>query len=168
MTYCCGLFVELCPKGDDPLTPRTGYITLNITTWARFGVMTGGWFLFTLNGQSTSFPADASSWNSSACHSTFKSLRNLASVNCSRTALNHYGGGSYILKFSGFSSIPFENNLYSFDGSIPTLTYSCVGLAASAGSSALVCDINDITPSTVLLPGKLLMHPSNFLIVFEW
>ena len=77
--------IGLCPKGDDPMTPFTGYrtITISIASNRDLSSQVSGEFVFGFNGESFKFSPGQSMFNSSDCKARFESLRNIEKVNCS-------------------------------------------------------------------------------------
>jgi hypothetical protein len=140
----------MCPKGDDPITSFTDFRTITIVTSALFGVL-GGNFKFTFAGQSFSFPAKASFWLSDACEASFESLPNVESVKCVKDAIDDgFGGSTYTVQFLSFSTQPYENNIFSFDGNPLLSNFSCDTSEATPGING-TCIITD--SSVDIVPG---------------
>ena len=149
--------MRLCPKGDDPLTDFTDYRSIVIDTVALFGTL-GGFFRFTFQGQSFSFPADSDSWQAQDCQKSFETLPNVKSVKCSVTAKGSHGSTSYLVQFLSFPSFPYENNIYTNDGN-PSINFMDCDTSGVTGASHVSCTITDVAVSTI--PGTYLI-----LVVF--
>ena len=162
--------LELCPSGDDPMTPSTGYYGIAIHThgpWTHNFI--SGHFLISFNGYSIAFPALASAWNASACKSQFESLPNIVSVNCSRGEINFNGGSTYTVLFQRFSIYSTDNNLYHNDGSYSSWNITCSSMSDMMCTSMpckSVCDISSISPASSF-PGLLIYFLWRWIVVFQ-
>ena len=103
--------LRMCPKGDDPMTPRNGFFTLYIRTLRG----QSGNFKFCFQGQCFSFPALPAEWSNAACKTSFQSLPNIRQVNCTSNATGHS------IRLQNFPVNPYETNLWSHLGA-PSLT----------------------------------------------
>lgn len=147
------LVLGICPKGDDPLSVFTDYRSIKIKAKATRGIM-AGFFKFSFNGQSISFPADSRTWTTQECQNTFQMLPNVQTVQCSFAApTDHHGTTEYLIQFRAFPVLPFENNIYVNDGNPPNSAFVC-DTASVVGSDTVTCTITDVAVN--LLPGKML------------
>jgi len=141
--------IRMCPKGDDPLTPKTGYKVFTITTSATSGTLYG-YFLLLFNQYSIKIPAKASLWTESACVTSLQSIPVIGKVTCTQSAINAFGGATYTVTIKSYPLFPKDNNIFPLDGTVNTGIFGCdVSMASSNGAS---CVITDATPANTLLP----------------
>ena len=144
--------MRMCPKGDDPFTSFTNYRTITISL--RTTSMIGGNVQLWVNGQVLFFPAYWGSWSVAQCEASFATLANVASVVCShsqKNLLDSIGNVDWTIAFTKFPMVPFENNIYTNNGSLPLSTFVCHTHLITGTNPT--CTITDITVAT--LPGKL-------------
>ena len=114
----------MCPKGDDLLTPHTGHRTIKLTVNSQSKLRRlSGHFQFQFNGESFLFPPIRDNFLAADCEAAFEGLRNVKDVNCSVTADEYQN--SYVVSFLQFPVLPYENNIFSNDGSPPLSAFSC-------------------------------------------
>lgn len=140
--------ITMCPKGDDPLTPKTGYKVYTITTSTTSGTLRGN-FLLHFNKYSVSIPARASLWSASACVTALQSIPVLGTVLCTQSAINAGGGATYTVTIKSYPLYPKDNNIFPLDGTVNTGVWGCDVSMASRNSE---CVITDVTPINTLLP----------------
>ena len=141
--------IRMCPKGDDPLTPKTGYRVITLTTTASGGTL-GGNFLFYVNQHSIRIPAKASLWSADACVTAFQSIPVIGKVTCTKSADNGAGGATYTITIKSYPVYPKDNNIFPLDGTLNTGIFGCdVSMATGSNPS---CIIADATPGGTLLP----------------
>lgn len=114
--------LRLCPKGDDPLTPHTGYFTISVISFAPKG--TTGLFRFAFNGQTLLFPAG---WTAAACSAAVSNLRTVGTAICTQSSVPSNDGTTYtyLIAFHSFPVLPFENNLFTNDGTPDLSAFAC-------------------------------------------
>lgn len=145
--------IGLCAKGDDPITPSNGYRTIKIISDVQQSA--GGLLRFTFNGQSFFFPPDANKWRDAECKTSFESLPNVESVNCTSKRLNARRT-EYTVAFIKFPVEPYENNIFTNNGNPPLSVFSC-DTSMITGSRKVSCEVLDmITGDDKNLPGKLI------------
>ena len=146
---------EMCPKGNDPMTPSNGYDTVMLRTLATAGTMAGQ-FRLSFNGESFFFPATVGSWNGTQCQNSFATLPNIKSVICAHNGTDVTGGGTaYTVKLTAFPRRPYENNVYTNDGKVTARQFSC-DTTLVTGATGVVFYIEP-SPSGTSIPGKSLM-----------
>lgn len=139
---------KMCPKGDDPLTPSTGYksIRIDITTTKT----ASGNFRFAYYGQSFLIPAQIQAYGNEDCVHGFTSMQNIEQVSCNVTRHSTYSA-TYFVQFISFPLHPYEDNLYFHTGN-PSM--ALLGCDPSAVTDRRVsCHLVDMTPSNVTIPG---------------
>ena len=141
--------VKMCPKGDDPLTPKTGYKVITITTTASGGTL-DGYFLLRFNQYSVRIPAKASEWTEAGCVESFQSLPVIGKVTCTKSVDNAYGGATYTVTIKSYPLFPKDNNIFPLDGTVNTGILGCDASMVSGSSPR--CIITDSTPANTLLP----------------
>jgi hypothetical protein len=143
--YLMCLLIGLCPKGDDPFTPYTDYPTLTVTTGTA-GTLTSGYFKFIFNGESFLFPANADSFTSSECTAKLVGLKNVGTATCTRGSVSISGGATYTMTLTSFPSRPYENNLFSNDGTPDDSSFYCdtSRVVASGGDASCTISVNPI------------------------
>ena len=141
--------IESCPKGDDPLTPIGDYRTITITTSATSGTF-GGTFKLTFNGDSFNFPADPSSWDSTACEASFAGLLNVKRVSCSTPVTSGTAYAQYTVQFVEWPILPVDTNIYENDGNPAATAFVCDPYSVS-GTVDATCTIADVSANN--LPG---------------
>lgn len=153
----------LCPKGDDQLTPSTGYRTITITlhTQQKWTKISGN-FLFQFNGESFLFPGGANAFNAIACKNAFENLHNIAEVDCSLSGIDDYRV-TYTVKLKKFPVIPYETNIFTHNGNPTLSSFSCnTDLINKVNpTDHLTCSINEINTEKIY-PGKW------FFLLFLW
>jgi hypothetical protein len=97
--------MRLCPKGDDPFSEYTDYRTITVTTGGTSGTIAGN-MKFTFNGEYFYFTASATSWDASACETSFESLKNVKDVSCTQGTVDGNDGALYMIEFGSFPLIP--------------------------------------------------------------
>lgn len=114
----------LCPKGDDPMTPSTGYrtITLNVNSLDVLSGVSGN-LLFHFNGQSFWFPVGAAAFDAYQCELAFQNLRNIYDVVCSMT--HDLFNIVYTIELRSFPVLPYETSIYTNDGNPPLESFAC-------------------------------------------
>jgi hypothetical protein len=121
-------FLEICPKGDDPLTQSAVARVLTFTTtvgvWGRLESVKGS-FIFSFNGQSFSFPPAATHFSGQQCTDAFNGLKNIRHANCTRSAIDEKGGATYTVFLQSFPRYPFENNIFYNNGSSSSWNIVC-------------------------------------------
>jgi len=144
--------MRMCPKGDDPLTPFSNYRTIVISLSATSRI--GGNIQFWINGQNIMFPAHYASWSVALCQAAFAKFPNIEEVKCTRTQTitSSYGNVQWTVAFTKFPTVPFENNVYSNNGSLPISEMYC--RTTYMTGTAATCTITDVTVAT--LPGEWL------------
>ena len=159
--------MRMCPKGDDPLTPFSNYRTITISLRASSRI--GGEIQFWINGHYIQFPAWWQSWSTTKCETLFASMPNVDEVECqvgpNTKTIDAYGNVDYVVAFTKFPSVPYENNVWTNNGSLPKDQMYC-RTTYMTGTSAS-CTIADVSVSQ--LPGASLGSGSfvcTTLIVF--
>ena len=147
--------IGLCPKGDDQLTPSTGYRTITITlhTEQKWTKISGN-FLFQFNGESFLFPGGATAFNAIACKNAFENLHNIAEVDCSLSGNDDYRV-TYTVKLKKFPVIPYETNIFTHNGNPTLSSFSCNTdqINKVNPTDHLTCIINEINTEKIY-PGK--------------
>lgn len=150
----------MCPKGDDPFTTYTDYFSITITTTASFGTLKG-LFHFTFQGESFYFNANASAFDDTDCKDSFEGLANVKTVSCTRGTINAYLGTQYVVQFQEFPTHPYQNNIYTHDGS-PTLnSFQCYTDRITSSNSPS-CTIGLV--ATASIPG-LFIYFNYFILL---
>jgi len=137
----------MCPKGDDPLSLAVGFRTIQITTSATSGQLTGV-FQFFFNGEILNLTANATLFNSSVCTATFSSMRSIQSAKCIRSAVNSHGGSSFTVQLKSFPSIPYQNNIFVHDGYPSLNMFYCSPKKILTGTNPS-CTITDVYQNSV-------------------
>ena len=107
---------KLCPKGDDPVTPHTGYPTVLLALDYPYGTQgLGGHFLVHYLGSSLRFSPQAGLWNATECKNSFESLPNIDKVNCTIIELTDIRR-VYQVELLQLARYPYENNIFYTDG----------------------------------------------------
>ena len=146
--------IELCPKGDDPLTPITQRSNISVTTSAIWGNITDGAFLLSFNGRSFSFPASPTAWSLQACSEAFSNLLNVGRATCSGSVINRSFGTTYNVVFESFPSVTYENNIYSFNGTLSPSSFGCALLWTSNTSQGMECAVTVHHNANLTYPGS--------------
>jgi len=146
---------ELCPKGDDPITPHNAYRTITVDIraqqWEPLAYLSGQ-LLLQFNGESVQFSPDPAVATASYCKTQFQSLRNVKEVDCSLVAHSAVHS-TYAVKFKSFPLMPYENNLYTHRGNPALSSFAC-GVAL-LNSTAVACTLADVAASNNLYPGEV-------------
>ena len=152
----------MCPKGDDPLTPSTGYRQVGMRIRYRLagGIATAGLIQFSFNGMYTTLYANATE---AECLTAVLKLRNIKSASCrfSTVAGDTRGYDAvFIVTILSYPAIPMDTNYYSHDGSPPISSFGCKGLKQTelgdvAGSECLAGDHDD---PGVIIPGMIYIY----------
>jgi len=154
--------MRMCPKGDDPLTPFSNYRTIVIALSATSKI--GGTIQFWINGQAVQFPAYYSSWSEKACETLFSQMPNVAEVKCTRQkTVDSYGNVQWTIAFTKFPMVPYENSVWTHNGSLPSSQMYCRTTWMTGTNAA--CKITDVTVSA--LPGEFLSSFPFFLFEQE-
>ena len=145
--------MKMCPKGNDPLTETTGYKAIRIDTIsaASPSTLTGGTFRVVFNDQSFTFDADINNWDAATCEAKFESLNNIGTVKCIEGIMSGYSKNMTV-KFLTWPTIPYENNIFTNDGSASAGDFRCDTSEVDSSGGYVGCSITDITNSTVTLP----------------
>ena len=165
--YHYTISLGLCPKGDDQLTPSTGYRTITITlhTEQKWTKISGN-FLFQFNGESFLFPGGATAFNAIACKNAFENLHNIAEVDCSLSGIDDYRV-TYTVKLKKFPVIPYETNIFTHNGNPSLSSFSCnTDLINKVNpTDHLTCSINEINTEKIY-PGKWVLFFYGFYCCF--
>lgn len=142
--------LRMCPKGDDPMTSFANYLTVTISLRVSAGKLGGNVYLL-INGQLIVFPAWYGSWSTSLCEKQFGAMNNIEEVSCRRTQNpDSKGNVDWVVAFRKFPMIPYENNIYTNNGSLPLSNFICrTTYMTGTGAS---CKITNMTANS--LPGK--------------
>ncbi len=134
-------YIEMCPKGDDPLTVNQIDRSYRINVQAP-NTLTG---YLGIRFQGEIMYLNLNSPSSTDCINVFNSNPKFGSVSCIFTKLstNHYQYNVTILSWPLF---PRENNLYSHYGNPSPLAFFCDVNRATAGTT---CNFFDIDASNI-------------------
>jgi hypothetical protein len=144
----CTFFTEICPKGDDPLTPFTDYRAIIITVTQSYARPSSGAYTFTFFDQAIALPISVPTV--SECQDIFEALPNVQKVKCGVASNGRYGGYTVLLHFLEWPTRPQENNLMSHEGNPPYSAFGCdtYGIVTKGTVS---CTIEDTL--SYLVPG---------------
>ena len=145
----------MCPKGDDPFTPSTGYRSIILTTSVKNSLSNlGGEFRFSFYGETFFFPPTG--FDETDCRQSFNKLNNVELVDCTIIATTAKSI-SYKVQFLKFPPYPFENNVLSLnDGNPPLSSFSCSSdliTGTTSNKIGLSCTVSD-TDTDKIIPGK--------------
>lgn len=145
--------MKMCPKGNDPLTETTGYKAIRIDTIsaASPSTLTGGTFRVIFNDQSFTFDADIDNWDAATCEAKFESLHNIGTVQCIEGIMSG-NSKNMTVKFLTWPTIPYENNIFTNDGSSSAGEFRCDTSQVDSSGGFVGCSITDVTNSTAILP----------------
>lgn len=134
----------MCPKGDDPVTVSQTYRSIKITTSAATGSLSGTVSINFL-GYTTSFDADPSVTDGTACATAINNLDNVLSATCIQGATAS-GGAPYTIVFTAWPTFPMEDNIHSHTGNPDLTDFSCDISSMSGDTPA--CAITDMNTGT--------------------
>lgn len=137
----------MCPKGDDPLTAYSDFRTIILSVSSSGGSLAGN-MIFKFNGITFQFPANGNYWPSSECKASLEGHPAIDVVTCFQSDLDSRGNSKYIIELKKFSSTPYENNIFFFDGNPTASKFDCDESMAFGGSN-IACSISDLTVGTV-------------------
>lgn len=154
--HACEL--RMCPKGDDPLTSFGNYRSVIISLRASSGKI-GGTVQLVINGNTIKFPAAYTAWSTTQCETDFAKMPNLEEVRCSRTqSPDSIGNVDWTVAFKRFPMNPYENNVYSNDGSLPLEQFDCRNNFMTG--TGVTCAVTDVATSSI--PGSSLTSATLF------
>ena len=151
--------MRMCPKGDDPLTPSTGYykfrLSYNFTSddFTQAGVMR-----LRFNGYTTFMLANSTA---AQCGTAMLSLPNLGTTTCERfttpNSVNMLGQSNitFVVTVTQWPTLPLENNIFTHSGSPTMDLVECTGVTNSPLGAAAVgstCIVDVVTEAGVTLP----------------
>jgi hypothetical protein len=142
--------IGMCPKGDDPLTAFTDFRTIVITISSTSGVI-GGHMVFQFNGITFMFPANGNYWTADNCKTSFENHPSIALVSCFQSPVDPFGASTYTVQFKKFSTNPYENNIYNFDGNPPLSKFSC-DTSRVTNLFGVKCELSDLAEA--IFPGN--------------
>lgn len=148
---------ELCPKGDDPVTPHTGLPTLLLSLSHPHGVASlDGHFLLTYLGQSMRFPAAPGQWNETQCAASFNSLANIQQVSCNQTVATSTQR-SFSVVVRELPVYPAENNMFFYNGGLTAAMvaadFQCDTSLVTGNIAGLSCSVSLVNPNATF-PGE--------------
>jgi hypothetical protein len=92
--------------------------------------------------------ADATSTDDAACAIAITNLENVATVSCTRGAVDATNGATYTITFTSFPMIPRQNNFFYHDGNPPLGSFTC-DISSMTGGVTPTCTIADSVASNL-------------------
>jgi hypothetical protein len=157
----------MCPKGDDPLTPTTGYRQFSLrVAYLLGGSANAGSIRVHFDGMHISFPVSATS---AECTAAFAALRTVATVQCTRTTTGLTTSWAhdvaFLVSLISFPVDPVQNNVYYHEG-IPAMSeIKCVPIANSNNAIGNACRPQERSAADVLAPGAVLCYSAYHIYV---
>ena len=116
-----------------------------------------GSFQVKVGEDTTKFKADASEFKGSDCTATLSGMKSMDEVSCTLDSVNsETGTGQYMVVIDSYPAKPYENNLFSHSGNIPSSAISCnVTSVSRESASSPSCIIDDVVGGDAHLDGAL-------------
>lgn len=143
------LWLEMCPKNDDPLTTGQNFRTIKIAVQGDAATVAGV-FRISFNGQTTTLSATAASNTAAPCADAFMRMRNVMRATCTPTVINAaVQSAEYVVAFTEWTHLDAENNLLQHNGNPPLSSFKCdASQVVSTGTPT--CVITDVKATNVI------------------
>ena len=137
----------MCPKAYEPHTvdDRPSRRTFALSTFVMSGEMAGYFDVKVGEGQAK-FKADARQFSASECREVVEKMGSVSKATCDLDNVDEETGtGTYTVTILEYPKNPYENNLFSHSGNIPSSAITCNTTSVSqASANSPSCVITDI------------------------
>ncbi|GMH53759.1 hypothetical protein TrLO_g5373 [Triparma laevis f. longispina] len=131
---------KLCPKGVDPLSPPA-FKTITMKTGAAKGELEGDLLISFLSEE---IKLSAAAVEPNELQTKLSSMKNIDTVDVSRGEVDKNLGTTYTITFVKWPAIPYENNLFSNNGSPPLSAFSCNTTGVTGEVYSAKCEFKDV------------------------